>query len=281
MKRNISPLDRMDDWMRMLKTTLLPLILPLLLCLLMSLLMSSWAVAGGQEKAALTLFEQANILHSRGEFQQAAEQYRDILRKYGVSPSLLYNLADSYAAAGQVGPAVLNYERALRLAPGDADIQGNLAQVRKDAGLYQDDQPLYRRWAEMLGADQWLMIAGCALLCLGISALFVTAATAGPGQGKRTLLRWLMTGSLVVVLLTLPPAVFRYQDWKIGVVLAEDARLVISPFADATPAGDIKAGRLLRPKRAHGDYVLVKTENGKSGWLARDSFALLTDTPGK
>jgi tetratricopeptide (TPR) repeat protein len=269
------------DYMRMLKTTLLLLMLPLLLCLLMS----TSTPAGGQEKkAALALFEQANILYSRGEFQQAAEQYLDIISKYGVSPSLLYNLADSYAAAGQVGPAVLNYERALRLAPGDADIQGNLAQVRKDAGLYRDDQPLLRRLAELLGADQWLMIAGCALLCSGISALFVTAATAGPGQGKRTLLHWLMTGSLIVVLLTLPPAVFRYQDWKIGVVLAEDAHLVISPFADAAPAGDIKAGRLVRPEREHGDYLLVTTETGKSGWLAKESFALVTestDMPGK
>ncbi|MCI5220525.1 MAG: hypothetical protein D3914_15355, partial [Candidatus Electrothrix sp. LOE2] len=203
-KRNISPFDyiyrmnRMDctdcmDCMRMLKTTLLLLMLPLLLCLL---LMSTSTPAGGQEKkAALALFEQANILYSRGEFQQAAEQYLDIISKYGVSASLLYNLADSYAAAGQVGPAVLNYERALRLAPGDADIQGNLAQVRKDAGLYRDDQPLHRRLAELLGADQWLMIAGCALLCLGISALL---ATTGAGQGKRAF-RWLMTGASVVL----------------------------------------------------------------------------------
>jgi tetratricopeptide (TPR) repeat protein len=255
----------------MLKMTILPLILLLMLCLLVSF----WAVAGGlEEKAAIALFEQANILHTQGEFQQAAEQYSSIISTYGVSAPLLYNLANSYAAAGQVGPAVLNYERALHLAPGDADIQGNLAQVRKDAGLYREDQSLHRRLAEMLGADQWLMIAGCAFLCLGLSALLVTT---GAGQGGRKGLHWLMTGSLAVLLLTLPPAFLRYQDWQIGVVLAEDAHVVISPFADATPAGDIKAGRLIRPEREHGDYVLITAETGKSGWLAKESFALVTE----
>ena len=270
MKRNVFPLYCMDC-MRMLKMTILPLILLLMLCLLVSF----WAVAGGlEEKAAIALFEQANILHTQGEFQQAAEQYSSIISTYGVSAPLLYNLANSYAAAGQVGPAVLNYERALHLAPGDADIQGNLAQVRKDAGLYREDQSLHRRLAEMLGADQWLMIAGCAFLCLGLSALLVTT---GAGQGGRKGLHWLMTGSLAVLLLTLPPAFLRYQDWQIGVVLAEDAHVVISPFADATPAGDIKAGRLIRPEREHGDYVLITAETGKSGWLAKESFALVTE----
>ncbi|MCI5164200.1 MAG: tetratricopeptide repeat protein [Candidatus Electrothrix sp. AX5] len=267
MKRNVFPLDYMDcmDCMRMKTTTMLSLILPLMLCLLVS----SWTVAGGQEKkAALALFEQANILYTQGEFQQAAEQYSSIISTYGVSAPLLYNLANSYAAAGQVGPAVLNYERALHLTSGDADIQGNLAQVRKDAGLYRDDQSLRRRLVELLGADQWLMIAGCAFFCLGLSALL---ATTEAGQGRRVL-HWLMIGSLAVVLLTLPPAVFRYQDWNIGVILAEDTHLVISPFADAAPAGDIKAGRLIRPEREHGDYVLITAETGKSGWLAKDSF---------
>jgi tetratricopeptide (TPR) repeat protein len=221
-----------------------------------------------------SLFEQANIFHTQGEFQQAAEQYLSIVSTYGVSASLLYNLANSYAAAGQVGPAVLNYERALHLTPSDADIQGNLAQVRKDVGLYRDDQSLHRRLVELFGADQWLMIAGCAFLCLGLSALL---ATTEAGQGRRRALHWLMLGSLAVLLLTLPPAVFRYQDWNIGVVLAEETHFVISPFADAALAGDIKAGRLIRPEREHGDYVLVTAETGKSGWLAKESFVLVID----
>lgn len=222
-----------------------------------------------------TLFEQANILQTQGEMQQAVEQYLSIIRKHGVSAPLLYNLANSYATAGEVGLAVLNYERARHLAPGDADIQGNLEQVRKDAGLYRDDQTLYKRLAALLGADQWLLIAGCAFFCLGASALLASLIT---GKGQRNL-HWLMIGSLAVFLLTLPPALLRYQDWKIGVVIAEDVHLLLSPFADSVAAGDIKAGRLIQPQPegVHNEYVLVKTETGKSGWLSKKDFALVTD----
>lgn len=231
------------------------------------------AVAREQANAA-ALFEQANISFTQGEFEQAITQYTNIINKHGVSASLLYNLANSYAAAGQVGQAVLNYERARHLAPGDADIQGNLEQVRKDAGLYRDDQALHRRLPGLLGADQWLLIAGCSFLFLSIAALLVSLGAGKEKKSGKSLL-WLMTSALIVCLLTLPLAFLRYQDWNIGVVLAEDSHLLISPFADATLAGNIKVGRLVRPKKEHGEYVLVETENGKIGWLGQDSFTLV------
>ncbi|XCN75111.1 MAG: tetratricopeptide repeat protein [Candidatus Electrothrix aestuarii] len=274
MKPTVFISDFIFDVVQVAKRTSFLLFVPLC-CLLLSV----GARADDQNKqAAVALFEQANILSTQGKFQQAIEQYSGLIDKYGVSASLLYNLANTYAAAGQIGPAILNYERALHLSPGDADIQGNLAQVRKDAGLYQEEQSIFRHFVELLGADQWLMIAGCAFLCLGVSVLLATLVAE---KKKRGLLQWGATCTLLVVILTLPPAFFRYQDWNVGVVLTEDAHLVISPFADATPAGDIKAGRLIQVEREHGDYVLVKTDNGKSGWLAKDCFALVADIPRK
>ena len=263
MKQNIfcSELVQISKW----------IIWAFVFCLLVS--PGAGAADNQKKQAAARLFEQANILSTQGEFQQAIAQYSGLIDQYGVSASLLYNLANTYAAAGQIGPAILNYERARHLAPGDADIQGNLAQVRKDTGLYQEEHPFFRRFVELLGADQWLMIAGCAFLCFGVSALLVTLVA----ENKKRSLQWGAACALLVVLLTLPPAFLRYQDWNIGVVLSEDAHLVISPFADAAPAGDIKAGRLIRVEREHGDYVFVRTDNEKSGWLAKESFALVAD----
>ncbi len=264
MKRNMLPLALLRVLLHVLQGALLVTIL------------SSTALANaGEQENVAALFEQANIFSTQGQFQQAIVQYSDIIDKQGLSASLLYNLANTYAAAGEVGRAVLNYERAQQLNPGDADIQGNLEQVRKDAGLYRADQPLERRVAGLLGADQWLLLAGSALLCCGMTALLITLGVGKRGKGKS--LHWLATSSLLVFLLTLPLAFLRYQDWNIGVVVAEDTHLLISPFVDAKFAGDIKAGRLVRPEKEHGEYVLVATETGKSGWLAKDSFSLITE----
>ena len=221
------------------------------------------------------LFEQANQTYSRGEYQQAITLYLEFATEDGVSAPLLYNLANSYAAAGQVGRAVLNYERALRLAPGNSDIQANLEQVRKDAGLYRDDTPIYERLAGLLEADQWLMLSGVAFLLLAIAILAAYLMQKIPASP----LRLIIAGSLMIILATLPPSLFRYQSWNDGVVAGEEIKLLISPFAEAASSGAIKEGRLVRPGKTHGNYVLVRDKTGRSGWIAGDSFERIAELP--
>jgi len=81
-------------------------------------------------------FESGNAAYSIGEYDKAIEIYRDIIADEGSGAGLLYNLANSYAKKGQVGLAILNYERALKLSPSDPNTLGNLAKVRKDKGLF-------------------------------------------------------------------------------------------------------------------------------------------------
>jgi tetratricopeptide (TPR) repeat protein len=223
------------------------------------------------------LFEQANQAYTRGDTRQAINLYLEHAAREGVSGSLLYNLANSYAAAGMVGPAVLNYERALRLAPGDSDIQANLEQVRKDAGLYRDDQPLYERLAGMLGADQWLMLAGSAFLLLTLTAITAFAGRKIPA----TAVRLIVIASLLVIITTLPPALLRYQSWNDGVVTGENVKLLISPFTGAASSGTIKEGRLVHPEKTHGNYALVRDKTGRSGWIANNDFERIAELPGR
>ena len=53
----------------------------------------------------------------------------------GYSAAALFNQGNADARQGKTGPAILNYERALLLAPDDADITANLRVVRAKAGL--------------------------------------------------------------------------------------------------------------------------------------------------
>jgi len=223
----------------------------------------------------LPLFEQANLAYSRGDYQQAIDQYLLFAEENGVSAALLYNLANSYAAAGQTGQAVLNYKRALRLSPGDPDIQANMEQVRKDAGLYRDDKPMYEQLAELLEADQWLLLVTLSFVLLALTAL-------GSQLLQRpfpTVTRLLLIGSLLVSLLSLPPALFRYRAWHDGVVTGDECRLLLSPFPGAASTGTIKAGRLVNPGKIHGSYVRVTDETGRSGWLPQGCFERIAELP--
>jgi tetratricopeptide (TPR) repeat protein len=234
----------------------------------------STAVTGSLAAAReTTLFDQANMNAGRGDCQQAQQKYLQAAGQNGVSASLLYNLANCFAEQHKTGEAVVNYERALRLAPGDADIQANLDQVRKDAGLYRDDSPLYQQIASLLAADQWLMLAAAGFMLLAVTLLAANLTTTlQPGP-----VRWISIVCLLLIAATLPPALLQYQSWNDGIVTGSDARLLLSPFAEAASTGSIMAGRRVRPGKTHGNYILVEDETGRSGWLNRENIALIPD----
>ena len=82
-----------------------------LMILLASLLLSATAAFSGT--AENNLFREGNEAYSRGDYAQAISKYQQITETAGYSPSVLYNLANSYALSGKTGKAILNYERAL------------------------------------------------------------------------------------------------------------------------------------------------------------------------
>src|SRR5512141_279622 len=71
-------------------------------------------------------FEQGNEAYQQGKMSEAVEIYESILRNGYLSGPLYYNLGNAYYRAGNIPRAILNYERALRLMPGDEDLHHNL-----------------------------------------------------------------------------------------------------------------------------------------------------------
>lgn len=60
--------------------------------------------------------------------------FRRIIDEGGVcNGRLFYNIANAYMLSGDVGRAVVNYRRAERLIPGDANLRSNLAYARRRA----------------------------------------------------------------------------------------------------------------------------------------------------
>ena len=236
----------------------------ILLCIILLCLPRS-----GHSQTLAESFEAAQ----QAPHEQALALYFKLIEEHGQSAPILYNLANSYALKGQTGFAVLYYERALQLAPGDADIQANLEQVRKDAGLYRDQQALYEHIALLLGPNQWLVLS---LLGFVLLSLTVLAAALRP-QSSLPHFRLCLILFITLILLPLPAAFLGYQTWQQGVIIADDARLLLSPFAESSPLGSIQAGRLVRPGQEHGNYVFVQDETGRSGWLERKHFQLLLE----
>lgn len=71
----------------------------------------------------------ADSAYLRGDYPTAIDEYKEIARIDGVSSSLLYNLGNAYAKAGDNGHALLCYIRSLRLDPSNSQAEANLKYV--------------------------------------------------------------------------------------------------------------------------------------------------------
>jgi tetratricopeptide (TPR) repeat protein len=78
------------------------------------------------QPSADTLWNSANRNYSEGNYKDAAQQYEQILKEYGKSSDLYFNLGNAYFKLDRIGLARLNYERARRLSPANPDIIHNL-----------------------------------------------------------------------------------------------------------------------------------------------------------
>ena len=73
--------------------------------------------------------QNADAEYQKGNYQQAIKDYEDLL-KNGVSADVYYNLGNAYYRTDNITQAVLAFERAHLLSPGDEDINFNLQFVR-------------------------------------------------------------------------------------------------------------------------------------------------------
>ena len=71
----------------------------------------------------------ADTEYQKGNYQQAIRDYEELL-KNGASAEIYYNLGNAYYRTDNITKAVLNYERARLLSPGDEDINFNLQFAR-------------------------------------------------------------------------------------------------------------------------------------------------------
>lgn len=126
---------------------------------------------------ALSNVELGDSAYAKSAYTEALDHYNTALQKEGSSSNLYYNIGNTYYRLGDLGHAVINYERALNVDPSNADARTNLEFVKtKIQDKPEDDSTflsnVHRKIVAMHSPDAWAWIA-FALFVVVIGAIAV------------------------------------------------------------------------------------------------------------
>jgi hypothetical protein len=181
---------------------------------------------------------------------------------------VLYNEANASARSGRTADAVLNFQRAQLLAPGDPDIAANLAVTRQKAGLPAVAQNQIERLFSRLHHGTWAWLGCVGAILLGFGA-FVGRPLRIPRMARSLMAA---TGTLAVAGM-MGSALVTWPAMRAAVVMTADAPARVSPVSVGDPAFKLAAGETVRVQARHGEFALVQASADRAGWVAQKDLA--------
>jgi len=216
------------------------------------------------------VFRQASEAYVSGAYSDAVLVLTDLAQRCP-SSGVFHNLGNAEWKLGHAGEAILAWERAQWLDPFGANPRANLSFARKAAQLPTPDLAWYEICSTWLPVDVWAWIAGAGFW-------IAVALTLLPGIFRWRKAGWqqaLAAAGFAACLLTLPSLVGIHTRSALGVVLAPDTPLRLTPTQEAQVLTKLPAGEMARLERARGGYVYLRSGNDAAGWVRRKEFGLI------
>lgn len=223
-------------------------------------------------------YASADMLLSKNEtrkaeqsFEQALELYKTCLAK-AESPSLHFNMGNTYYKLGKLGYAIFHYRQALILDPGSEETRANLVMAKKLADLPINEESLYDQTLGRHSPHFWKWVLWVTVW-LGISLILLPKyfGLIGPVP--------LAAGILTIGISILPLFALKKssEQKEVGVILEEDTPILVSPTTHSAIANYLQAGHSVTinlSEKASG-YLYVNSNLGDSGWIASEKVGKL------
>jgi tetratricopeptide (TPR) repeat protein len=219
-------------------------------------------------------FKEANALYDAGKFADAIAAYEKIKPK---SAHVLYNLGNAYYRDGQLGQALLRYERAQWLAPRDPDILANLKFTEQRLGVDTVNAApnTVRRFLESAAfsrtIDEW---SAYELISLWAMALAIGAGTWG--RKARTVSLSIAAVCFALLLASASALAYRVHDRRASpraIVLANDTAARFAPLPDSTAHFKLAEGTKVAIRENRGQWLYIERADGQQGWVSANAVA--------
>ncbi|SCY56477.1 tetratricopeptide repeat protein [Flavobacterium caeni] len=220
-----------------------------------------------------TGFEDGNKLYEKEQYEQAATAYENVLRSGKHSAELYFNLGNAYYKQNKVASAIYNYEKALVLSPGNAEIETNLKFAQKMTIDEIKEVPkvgfekLLRDFTGSLHYDSWAWAA--VWLAFAFLGFFLGYYFSRTTLSKRIF----FVGMFVLVfaiLVAVLAALFEksyYENERPAIVFAEMTVVKSEPRTTANDVFTLHEGTKVMVLERTANWDKIELLDGSEGWI--------------
>lgn len=224
----------------------------------------------------------ADKAYQENKYAEAIKMYENILATQGESAVVYYNLGNSYFKEKNMAKAVLNYERALLLNPGDADIRFNLDMARSKTvdQITPATEVFIVTWINSLTNMQsergWAKIGIASFICLLVGlALYIFS--------KRLFVRKIgFIGAVVLLVVTVCANLFARQqknelmDRTGAIVMSPTVTVKSTPDKSGTELFVLHEGtKVFVEDNSMKGWKEIRLEDGNKGWIPTEAIEII------
>ncbi|WP_448698671.1 tetratricopeptide repeat protein [Mucilaginibacter sp. AW1-3] len=219
------------------------------------------------------LFEQGNTQYAKANYKAAAESYQKILNDGYQSKAVYFNLGNAYYKLGDIPSALLYYEKARKLAPGDDDINFNIQFANLKTTDKIDDAPqlfLVNWWHSIILVASvntlstfsiLFLLAGFGLLAYYLFARSISRKKASFYSG----IVIIIFGLLSIFIASRQSAYF--ESHHEAIVFSPSVTAKSGPDNNAKNLFVIHDGTKVTIVENNSGWIKIRLLNGSEGWI--------------
>ncbi len=247
------------------------------------LIFASVAAIGAQDgpRGLASMWKSAEDAYATGDFKAAVEQYENLVSSGASSPSLFYNLGNAYYRRGNIGKAILNYERALKLDPSDKDVKHNLEMARAHTLDKIDNVPQFilfswvRGVRNSLSSNAWAVLS-LVFLAVGLAFMLIYRFSSRSSARRFFFIIAMIIFLSVIITFLFSLSLARQARGGDSAVVVENIGSVKSaPSAGGNSIFVLHEGTKVDILERVQDWCRVEISDGRQGWIKASDIEVI------
>ncbi len=214
--------------------------------------------------------------YDRKDTKTAEAIYKSQLDPKNPDPAWVYNLGNCEVQKGNLPQALVYYERARRLDPGDSDILENLNFVRRkllqpEIGTFNTPIDSFENFRDSFRPDSWILIIAvmCSTCCLTLAFRRLLSPRK---WGSTFIISFILLVLSILAYISQQNSTYNSSD---AIVVQRGVPVYMLPSEKAENAGfKLRAGEEIRIEEERHNWLRIR-QNHSEGWVKSDSVKRL------